>query len=268
MGDPTMLGDLYYEISGGQLHLRSHVLICYAWSSDGDLFTAQSLPLVEGEVDENGNETATAQMLQTAGWVVTPPYYASLLMENGQRVPTATADEFSDELIRRNDAFTRDMEDMPFESMDGSVWLNGDWPAGDRVAALLTDYASAGPAYDYPVVTGDDDAYVRAVADAVAAAVGGEITAIYKLSDGVYYVPHHRGRRRQGRSGPGRPAKRPGGLERDRNPTTRRWSRRRWTNWPAACFPAPTLPWTTARSAAAWRSSRRISRVFSTTWTA
>lgn len=188
MGDPTMLGDLYYEISGGQLHLRSHVLICYAWSSDGDLFTAQSLPLVEGEVDENGNETATAQMLQTAGWVVTPPYYASLLMENGQRVPTATADEFSDELIRRNEAFTRDMEDMPFESMDGSVWLNGDWPAGDRVAALLTDYASAGPAYDYPVVTEDDDAYVRAVADAVAAAVGGEITAIYKLSDGVYYV--------------------------------------------------------------------------------
>lgn len=60
--------------------------------------------------------------------------------------------------------------------------------AADAVAALRT-YANSSSAYSYPKAEEVDDAViVDAIAKTVAEAVGGEVSAIYKLADGVYYV--------------------------------------------------------------------------------
>ncbi|MEG2420371.1 MAG: S-layer homology domain-containing protein [Oscillospiraceae bacterium] len=43
------------------------------------------------------------------------------------------------------------------------------------------------PSYTFPAVT-DDEARVKAIAEAVAAELGGEITALYQMADGLWYV--------------------------------------------------------------------------------
>lgn len=64
-----------------------------------------------------------------------------------------------------------------------------DTTAASIVAAALRAYAENASGYSgFLRVTEDEDAYVRDVAQAVADAVGGEISGIYKLADGVYYV--------------------------------------------------------------------------------
>ena len=57
-------------------------------------------------------------------------------------------------------------------------------------AVYLRAYAAAGtsPFPHYDRVSEDEDAYVKAVAEAAAKALGGEVGSIYKLADGVYYV--------------------------------------------------------------------------------
>ena len=67
--------------------------------------------------------------------------------------------------------------------------LDGRWDTGASLESVLRAYAAACSGYSYPKVeTVDEAALVEAIAAAVAEAVGGEVTAIYKLADGVYYV--------------------------------------------------------------------------------
>lgn len=57
------------------------------------------------------------------------------------------------------------------------------------LSSALRAYAGGASRYSsFPTVTEDDDRYVRDVAQAIADTLGGEITGIYKLADGVYYV--------------------------------------------------------------------------------
>lgn len=73
-------------------------------------------------------------------------------------------------------------------SMDTGCFETAVSSAAGMATALRT-YAQAGSAYSYPRVSETDEAeLVNAIARAVADAVGGEITGIYELSDGVYYV--------------------------------------------------------------------------------
>ncbi len=61
----------------------------------------------------------------------------------------------------------------------------------NRYAAInsLNAYADKYSRYSYPSVTEEnEEELVKSIAEAVAKAVGGEITEIYKLADGVYYV--------------------------------------------------------------------------------
>ncbi len=76
-----------------------------------------------------------------------------------------------------------------FDNVEPILNLDGRWDTGASLESTLRAYAAAYTGYSYPrAETVDEAALVEAIAAAVAEAVGGEVTAIYKLADGVYYV--------------------------------------------------------------------------------
>lgn len=172
-------GSLFYDIAGGQLNLREKNTTYLANSDDGFMAYGTELPMVRTEPMDGGWVTAPIGALLDGGWTQLSEYNLRLMMQNGKVIPEGEGG---------GDPFVPHEELQILESFGGSMATKNTWGSAQTVQQLLESYANAGPAYGYPVVTEDDDEYVRAVAEAVAAAVGGEISAIYKLSDGVYYV--------------------------------------------------------------------------------
>ncbi|MBQ7037303.1 MAG: S-layer homology domain-containing protein [Clostridia bacterium] len=75
------------------------------------------------------------------------------------------------------------------DMIDGEFRLVGDWTPITTAREALKIYAEGiSPYPDFDKVTVDNDAYAEAVAKAAAEALGGTVTGIYKITDGLYYV--------------------------------------------------------------------------------
>ena len=175
-------GTLYYEIADGMLYLREKNTQYRAYCADGITATGTKLPLVDAQRVDEYSVSAPVQDLLDAGWRWANECELILFSVNDRIIPP-------DEDLGGSPFIPREGGQILSEA-SGSYFLENTWGSGETVQQQLLDYADAlqaGPDYRYPAVTREEDPYASAAAQAAAEA-GGEVSAIYQLSQGIYYV--------------------------------------------------------------------------------
>ncbi len=173
-GDSYYFGTTLYKIQNATIEPLASYERYRAYSYDGqnaygdkpDLFSSGMAPVSE---------------LLNAGWLRDNDYFY-IDYVNGEPKLFSSADERNAWLNEWNNSISELNHFGVFYNLIGFDNSN------DASNALLT-YADTYSRYSYPLITEKNEAeIVKGIAEAVAKAVGGEITDIYKLSDGVYYV--------------------------------------------------------------------------------
>lgn len=169
--DSSYSGKHIYRIDNADFKLMATRTSYGAYSYDGITAYAEDLPLVNAEY------SASVSSLLNAGWI-----------QNGNSLYIDFVDgnpKFFSNIEDRNVWLAELKETYSFGRFYG--YLNYD--NSNAAAGVLYAYADAYSDYSYPkIIEADDTETVKGIAEAVAKVVGGEITAIYKLADGVYYV--------------------------------------------------------------------------------
>lgn len=193
-------GSLQYEVSNGNISLlhKSYTYGMYMssnWPGMAINYSGRKPPLVDAELESvevyNGYYEDMYRVpiseLVAAGWTQYDSWL-ELYMLDGKVVSLDEINAFRE----RNSSQERRAIAYPFwtDEAEGVVIIDtARWRRGADTAAALRGYAeNLSPYTHYEKVTEDEDAYVRAVAEAAAAALGGEVSAVYKIADGVYYV--------------------------------------------------------------------------------
>lgn len=124
-------------------------------------------------------------------------YYEYELMKEGElitdiiEVEGASADEGNADLNSVYPKTVLDFKNIFSEKRDvihAGSYIYLSWEIND-VEGLMDSLESVGPKYNYTNVTDDfTQDEVEKIAKLIAESLGGKITSIYKLSDGVYYV--------------------------------------------------------------------------------
>ena len=175
-------GTLYYEIANGMLYLREKNTQYRAYCADGITATGSKLPLVNAQRVDEYSVSAPVQDLLDAGWRWANECELVLFSVNDRIIPP-------DEDLGGSPFIPQEGGQILSEA-SGSYFLEHTWGSGETVQQQLLAYAAAlqaGPDYRYPAVTREEDPYASAAAQAAAEA-GGEVSAIYQLSQGIYYV--------------------------------------------------------------------------------
>lgn len=169
------------------------------WICWGHLYSGNIVEYANGELYEWDGQQAVKSWVNTASWsefIVTPESAGQMIYgENGTMdadVPsTAAGYHLSGGRISETPqdigSHAPSSENQLSFGGAGMAGANGPWADAALVAATLRAFADSGPSYTFPAVT-DDEALVKAIAEAVAAKLGGEITGIYQLADGLWYV--------------------------------------------------------------------------------